>query len=70
MDSERKVSQEFNNNPKGSRPRGQKKEDGGTVYKEILGDAKLKTGKRGQKTELNGRSPLRRRRSAFDCSAT
>jgi len=25
MDSERKVSQEFNNNPKGSRPRGRKK---------------------------------------------
>jgi len=47
MDSERKVSKEFNNNHKGSRPRGRQKEDGGTVYKEILGDAKLKTGKRG-----------------------
>jgi hypothetical protein len=29
----------------------------------------LKTGKRGQKTELTGRSPSRRRRSATDCGA-
>jgi hypothetical protein len=29
-------------------------------------DAKLKTGKRGLKTKLNGRIPLRRRRSALD----
>jgi len=28
-----------------------------------------KIGKRGQKTELSGRSPLRRRRFALDCSA-
>jgi hypothetical protein len=27
-------------------------------------------GKKGQKTELTGRGPLRRRRSALDCSAT
>jgi len=39
------------------------------VYRLILIDAKLKTGKRGQKTQLTGRSPLRRRRSALDCSA-
>jgi hypothetical protein len=30
------------------------KTDGGTLYRQILIDAKLKTGKRGQKTELNG----------------
>jgi hypothetical protein len=39
------------------------------VYRQILINAKLKTGnKRGQKTELTGRSPLRRRRFALDCS--
>jgi hypothetical protein len=31
--------------------------------------AKLRTRKRGQKTQLTGRSPLRRRSSALDCSA-
>jgi hypothetical protein len=30
------------------------------VYKQILIDATLKTGKTGQKTELTGGSPLRR----------
>jgi hypothetical protein len=42
---------------------------GGIVYKQILIIAKLQIGKRGQKTELTGRSPLRRQRSTFDCSA-
>jgi hypothetical protein len=32
-------------------------------------DAKLKTGKRGRKTKLTGRSPLKRRRYAKDCSS-
>jgi hypothetical protein len=40
------------------------------VYKQTLRSVKLTTGKKGQKTELTGRSPLRRRRSALDCSAT
>jgi len=31
-------------------------------------NSKLQIGIRGQKTELTGRSPLRRRRSALDCS--
>jgi hypothetical protein len=44
------------------------KTDGGIVYKQILIDAKLQTGKRGQK-QLTGLSPLRRQRSALDCSA-
>jgi len=39
------------------------------VYKQILIDAKLQIGKRGRKTELTGRSPLRRRRAALDCGA-
>jgi len=45
------------------------KTDGGTVYKQILINAKLQTGKRGQNTELAGRSPFRRRRCALVCSA-
>jgi hypothetical protein len=40
-----------------------------SAFKGLI-NARLKTGKRGQKTELTGRSPLRRRRSAIDCSAT
>jgi len=47
-----------------------KKKDGGTVYKQIFIDIILKTGKTGQKTELTGRSPFRRRRSTLDCSAS
>jgi hypothetical protein len=45
------------------------KTDGGTEYKQVLINAKLRTGKRGQKTELTERSPLRRREFALDCSA-
>ena len=37
----------------------------GSVYKQILIIEKLKIGKRGQKTERNGKSPLRRRRSRW-----
>ena len=43
--------------------------NGGTVYKRILISAKLQNGKRSQKTERTGRSALRGRRSALDCSA-
>jgi hypothetical protein len=42
--------------------------NGGTVYKHILINAKLQIGKRGPKTQLTWRSPLRRRRSELDCS--
>jgi hypothetical protein len=38
------------------------------VYKWIL-SGKLLIGNRGQKTELTGKSPLRRRKSALDYSA-
>jgi hypothetical protein len=55
--------QVFINNPQGNRLRDDQKTDGGTVYKKILIDAKLKTEKTGQKSELTGRSPLRRLRS-------
>jgi hypothetical protein len=44
--------------------------DGGIVYKQTLRSVKLTTGKKGQKTELTGKGPLRRRQSALDCSAT
>jgi hypothetical protein len=40
------------------------------VYRQILTDEKLKTGKKCQKTEQTGRRTLRRRRSTLDCSAT
>jgi hypothetical protein len=40
------------------------------VYKQILRSVKLTTGKKGQKIEWTGRGPLRRQRSALDCSAT
>jgi len=40
MDSKRKVSQVFNNNPQGHRLRGRLKTDGGIVYRQTLIDAK------------------------------
>jgi len=48
---------------------GRQKADGGTVYEQILINVKLHVGKRGDKTELTGRSPLRRGRYALGCSA-
>jgi hypothetical protein len=39
------------------------------VYITILINAKLQIGKRGQKTEMIGKFPLRRRMCAMDCSA-
>lgn len=44
------------------------KTDGGAVSKLILISEKLTSGNRGLKTEMTGRNPGRRRRSAFDCS--
>jgi hypothetical protein len=43
--------------------------NGRTVCRQTLINAKLQIGRRGQKTELTGRSALRRRRSALGCSA-
>jgi hypothetical protein len=59
MDSERKVSKVFDNNPQGSRLRGRPKNRQWNCVQMLI-NAKLKTGKRGQKTELTWRSPLRR----------
>ena len=66
MDSKRKGSQVFNNNPQRSRLRGRPKNRWWNCVQRLI-VAKLKTGKRGQKTELPGRSPLRRRRYELDC---
>jgi hypothetical protein len=41
----------------------------GTVCKQVLINGNLKTGNRDKEMELTGRSPLRGRRSALDCSA-
>ena len=40
------------------------------MYKQTLRTVKVTTGKKGKETELTGKGPLRRRRSALDCSAT
>ena len=45
------------------------KTDGVFVCKQMLIHSKLQIGKRGKKTELVVRRPLRRRRSALDCCA-
>jgi len=47
MVSKRKVIQIYNNYRQGSRLRGRPKMDGGTMYKQIWINEKLKTGKRG-----------------------
>jgi hypothetical protein len=62
MDSNRTVSHMLHNNSQGRRLKGRPKTDGGTVYKQILINAKLQIGKAGQRTELTGRSQLRSRR--------
>jgi len=56
MDRKIIVSQEFNSNPQGSRLRGRPKTDGGTVYRHIEINAKLKTRKKGHETEMIGGS--------------
>jgi hypothetical protein len=64
------LSHVFNNNPQGSHQEDDQETDGGIVYKQTLRSVKLTIGKKGKKTELIGNGPLRRRRSALDCSAT
>jgi hypothetical protein len=68
MDSKRKVSQVFNNNPQGSRLRGRPKNRCWNFVQILIRVyAKLKTGKEVKKQSWLV-SPLRRRRSALDCS--
>ena len=60
----------FSANPHARRLRGRPKADGGTVYEEILIDAKVKPGKkRVEKQSLVGKL-LRGRRSTLDCSVS
>jgi epoxyqueuosine reductase QueG len=68
VDSKRKVSQVFNYNLNGSRIRGRSKNRWLKCIQKDIKNVK-EVGKRGQKTELRGKSPLRRSRSALDCSA-
>jgi len=49
MESGSNVIQVFHNNPRGSRLIGGPKTDGRIVYRQMLINGKLKTGKRGQK---------------------
>ena len=57
MVSIRKISQLFNNIPHRS-PLRQRPKIGGILYKQIVINAKLRIGKRSQKAERTGRSPL------------
>jgi len=61
MVRKRKVRQVLNNKPQGSRLRGRPSDRWWNCVQMKI-NAKLQMGKRGQKTELNGRNALRRRR--------
>jgi len=66
----KKSKSSISNNTQGSRLREQlKKTDDGIVYKHVLINGEIQIEKRGQKTELTGRRPSRRQRSASDSSA-
>jgi hypothetical protein len=54
MDSRRKVSQLFKNNPQESWLRGQQTKDGEILYQQILKNAKLQIGYRSQKPSWIG----------------
>jgi len=68
MDSRRKASQVLNNNTQGNRLRERAKGRWWNCV-QILINAKQQIGKRGKKTQLTRRSPLKKRRAALDCSA-
>jgi hypothetical protein len=70
MESNRTVSQVFNNNPQGSRPGGRPRNRWWNFVQTDIKKCKINNWKKGQKTELTGKGPLRGRRSALDCSAT
>jgi len=54
MDSTQKLGQVFNSDPQGSRLIGWPKTEGGIMYKQMLINAKLQIGKRGQKQTFIG----------------
>jgi hypothetical protein len=53
MESKGTVSQVFNNNPQGSRPRGRPRNRWWNVYKQILRSVNLTTGKKGKKNRVD-----------------
>jgi len=69
MDSKRKVSQVFNNNPQGHRLRGRPKNRWWNCVQTDINRCKIENWKERSKIEMTGRSPLRSRRSALDCRA-
>jgi hypothetical protein len=69
MDSKGNVSQECSNNPQGSRLRGRPKNRWWICVQADINRCKITICKERSKTEMTGRSPLSRRRSAMDCSA-
>jgi hypothetical protein len=62
MDCKKRVSQVFSSNPQGRRLRGRPKIDGGIVYKQILINAKLKTGKTGKKNRAGWEKSIKEAR--------
>jgi len=71
VDRKRKVSQVFNNNSPGNRLRGRPKNRWWNCVQtdRYINKYKIENWKeRGQQTELTGRSALRMRRSAMDCT--
>jgi hypothetical protein len=70
MDSKRKVNQVFKSDPQGSRLRERPKNRWWICVQTDINKCKIRNWKkRGQKTALTRRGPLRRRRFALDCSA-
>jgi hypothetical protein len=69
MDSNRRISPIFNNNPQERRLRGRPKNRWQSCAQTDNNKMQnYKIGKRGQRTELTGKSTLRRKRSELDCS--
>jgi hypothetical protein len=66
MDNKRAASLVFNNKPQESQLRGGPKNRWWNCVEADISNCEIKTGKRGKKTELNGRSPLSGRRTALD----
>jgi len=69
MDSKRNISQIFNKNPQGIRLSERQKNRWWNYVQTDINRCKIKNWTERSKTEITLRSPLRRRRSALDCSA-
>jgi hypothetical protein len=69
MDNKGEIGQVFNNNPQGGRQRGRSKNRCWNCVQTEINKFTIKKMENRLKTDLTGRSPLRRRRSALECSA-